>query len=58
MCVCVCRPKKNNVKLTYNVLPETKEFIESISLNSGKNQGIIIDEIVEYYKNNFKIINT
>lgn len=45
------RPKKNNTRLSYNVKPETKQFISALASVRNLNEGAIIDEIVTHFKN-------
>lgn len=44
------RPKKSNSKLVYNVPTEIKAFIELEALRNNVNQGIIVEKIVNFYK--------
>lgn len=48
------RPKKTNTKLTYNVPVEIKAFIELEALRTNTNQGVIIEKIVNFYKESNK----
>lgn len=44
------RPKKTNTKLTYNVPVEIKAFIELEALRNNINQGLVIEKIVNFYR--------
>ena len=48
------RPKKNNVRLSYNVPADVKAFIELEALKEGLNQGALIERMVSFYKSSLK----
>lgn len=48
------RPKKSNVRLSVNVLPLTKANISYLAIEKKVNQGLILDEIVNFYMENKK----